>query len=109
MSFRVNLTLRAETDVSEILQYIRERSPQGAATWADRFDQVLAELTESANRKPLAPENGDHEEEIRHVVFKTRVGKKYRAIFLIREDLVLVTHVRGPGQDLVPRQEMPVS
>ena len=34
-------------------------------------------------------------------------GKAYRAIFIIEDDLVLVTHVRGPGQDIVPPHELP--
>jgi hypothetical protein len=32
------------------------------------------------------------------VIFKTRRGRAYRALFLIRGDVVFVLHVRGPGQ-----------
>lgn len=80
MSFRVTLTARAERDVDHILGYLVERSPQGAATCADRWDSVLVELVESAGIKPLAPENDDHEEEIHHIAFKTPKGRKYRAV-----------------------------
>ena len=107
MSFRVELAYRSEQDVDNILEYLLARSPQGAATWLARWDEVLVELTESADQHSLAPENDDHAEEIRHVIFRTRRGKKYRAIFAIREDCVFVTHVRGPGQNQLGSFESP--
>jgi plasmid stabilization system protein ParE len=106
MTFRVHLTSRAERDVDHILDYLFQRSPQGAATWAARWDEVLVDLSRFADQKPIAPENADHDVELRHVVFKTRRGRKYRAIFFIQgDDLVLVTHVRGPGQDFLPADD----
>ena len=101
MTFRVDLTFRAERDVDHILSYLARRSPQGAATWFARWQEVLLDLRQSAGQKSLAPENDDHDEELRHAVFKTRRGRAYRAIFTIQDDLVLITHVRGPGQDLI--------
>lgn len=108
MSFRVDLTYRAERDVDHILSYLTKRSPQGATTWADRWDEVLSDLATNARQKSLAPENDDHDEVLHHVVFKTRHGRKYRAIFVIRGNLVFVPHVRGPGQDRVPPDEMSI-
>lgn len=106
MTYQVHLTYRAERDVDRILQWLSERSAQGATTWDRRWQQVLGDLRTSAAKYDLAPENEDHDEQIRHVTFKTRRGKKYRAIFVIRGDLALVTHVRGPGQDLVSSDEI---
>ena len=106
MTSRVHLTFRAERDVDRILDFLVERSPQGAASWVARWNEVLLELSQSANHKPIAPEDEDHENELHHVVFKTRHGKAYRAIFIIQSDLVLVTHVRGPGQDIVPPNDV---
>ncbi len=107
MTFRVHLTFRAERDIDHIFNFLVERSPQGAATWTARWHDVLLELSQSANKKPLAPENEDHDQELHHVVFKTRRGKAYRAIFTIQDDLVLVTHVRGPGQAIVSSDDLP--
>ena len=107
MTYRVELTFRAERDVDLILKYLSERSPQGASTWAARWDEILGGLAESAERTQLAPESDDHQKILRHVVFKTRRGKKYRAIFYIDGPIVYVTHVRGPGQDVVPPEELP--
>ena len=106
MPFRVSLTPRAADDLDSILDYIRERSSQGAQTWFTRWLEVYETLKVSADRQPLAPEDADHEEVIRHVVFKTRRGNPYRCLFLIRGQVVHVLHVRGYGQDLVPPDEL---
>lgn len=106
MSFRVDLTSRAERDVDAILGWIHERSPQGAATWYRRWNEVLRSLLANAGSCPLAPENDDHDEEIRHIVFKTRRGRRYRALFVIRDSRVFVIHVRGPGQNVMSREEV---
>ena len=107
MKFDVILSRRAERDLDHILEYLVSRSSQGAATWLTRWDEVLAELSESADQRSLAPENDDHPEEIRHVEFKTRRGKKYRAIFEIREEAVWIAHLLGPGQNVVRDYESP--
>jgi plasmid stabilization system protein ParE len=106
MNYRVELTARAERDVDNILAWIADKSPQGAGTWLRRLSEVLNELATSADRCQFAPEDGYGDTEIRHVVFKTRRGKTYRLLFTIRDDVVLVRHVRGPGQDLVPPDEL---
>ncbi|MEZ6070150.1 MAG: hypothetical protein R3C10_07680 [Pirellulales bacterium] len=105
MSLHVELTLRAERDVDEILGFLSKRSPQGAATWLACLEEVLADQSGNALRMPLDPENRDHDEEIRHVIFKTRRRRKHRANYVVRGQLVLVTNVRGPGQDRIsPRR-----
>ncbi|MCA9100657.1 MAG: hypothetical protein KDA63_05895 [Planctomycetales bacterium] len=48
MSLHVELTLRAERDVDEILDFRSERSPQGAATWLARLEEVLADQSGNA-------------------------------------------------------------
>lgn len=106
MTYHVELTLQAEQDIDHILDWLRRRSPQGAATWFRRWNQVLADLSKNASSCRLAPENDDHDDEIRNLVFNTRRGKKYRALFVIRENVVFVTNVRGPGQDLVAPDEL---
>lgn len=101
MSFKVILQPKAQRDVDHILAWLCERSPSGAAAWNRRWREVLERLQESADGCGLAPEDEDHGETIRNVIFKTRRGLPYRALFVIRDDRVHVIHVRGPGQDLV--------
>jgi plasmid stabilization system protein ParE len=101
MTYDVELTARAERDISRIFGWLHQRSPRGAAAWARRCKDVVRDLAGNASGCPLAPENGEHDEEIRHVIFRTRRSVNYRALFVIRERKVFVIHVRGPGQDIV--------
>lgn len=104
--FRVRLHWQAEHDLDEILDWLSRRSSVGAGTWYRRWLEVANNLTDSADKCPLAPENDEAELEIRHLVFKTRRGREYRAIFTIQGDTVVVLHIRGPGQDIVPPEEI---
>ena len=108
MRYEVELSFRAEKDLDEILGWIAGRSPQGARRWLTRWEEVCKLLSERPESCLPAPENADHEEEIRHVVFKTRSGRKYRALFVIRGNQVFVTNLRGSGRDLVPPDEVDV-
>ena len=108
MSTAVELSFRAEKDLDDILAWIASRSPQGARMWLARWREVCSLLSERPETCLLAPENSDHEEDIRQIVFKTRSGRKYRALFVIRGNRVFITNLRGPGQDLVPPGELAV-
>lgn len=46
MSYNVELTHRAVSDVDGILGWLGERSPQGAASWHDVSREVLDRLGE---------------------------------------------------------------
>jgi hypothetical protein len=47
----------------------------------------------------LAYENPDFPEELRHLLFKlSKKGRKYRALFIVREDVVKVLTIRAPGE-----------
>ncbi|MGD9722956.1 MAG: type II toxin-antitoxin system RelE/ParE family toxin [Pirellulales bacterium] len=106
MTFRVNLTDAAKDDIRAILRWIAERSPDGAEAWYGRWLAVLESLKEGGASFGLAPESEDHSESIRQVVFRTKRGRRYRALFSVRDDQVFVLHVRGPGQRLLRPDEM---
>jgi plasmid stabilization system protein ParE len=106
MKFNAHLLWRAERDVDHILAWLNERSPTGAASWLRRWDQAFAILETSADEYGLAPENEDSPLEIRQIMFRTRKGREYRALYTIRGSDVYVMHIRAPGQDLVPPTEL---
>jgi len=106
MSYHVSLTPLAETDLDTVLDYIQQRSPQGAQTWFLKWHDVLDLLRQSPESQPLAPENPDHDETIYNVIFKTRFGNPYRCLFLIRSDIVHVLHLRGYGQNILEADEL---
>ncbi len=108
MSYRVILLPQAKRDLRGVLRWIRDtmRSPSGAEVWLCRWEQVLRSLEEGADGCGIAPEDEDHEIDIRQVTFKTRSGSTYRALFKIDGDRVFVMHIRGPGQDLVSPEDI---
>ena len=106
MSPSVTITDSAERDLRAIIGWLEQRSPSGAETWYRRWLEVLCRLEESGHALGVAPENEDHEETIRQVLFKTRRGLPYRAIYVVREQQLFVLHVRGPGQDLMKPDEI---
>jgi plasmid stabilization system protein ParE len=106
MKFRVKITWRAERDLDRIVLWISEKSAQGAAAWLRRWRKVLDDLRKRPDKCGLAPEGTYHDVEIRQIVFKTRSGLPYRALFTIRDDNVYILHVRGPMQDLVAPDDL---
>ena len=106
MNFAVQLLWRAERDVDQILTWLHKRSPQGAAAWHLVWKDTLRTLQSSADTFGHAPENEDQELEVRQITFRTRSGSDYRALYTIRDNDVYVMHVRTPGQDLIPPDEL---
>jgi plasmid stabilization system protein ParE len=100
VSYSVQLTDAATDNVRSILRWLERRSPAGADAWYRKFLEVLEILKERADSLGLAPESTG-ERSLRQVLFRTRRGKYYRALYEIRESNVFVVHVRGHGQDLV--------
>lgn len=106
MTYDVVHLPQAQADLNETLAWLHERSPSGAATWFERWLEVEDLLRRIPESQPRAPESSEHDEEIRNVIFKTRRGRKYRCLFLVRETTVYVLHIRGPGQNLVSRDRL---
>jgi plasmid stabilization system protein ParE len=88
------------------VQWIGDRSQMGAVAWNRAWQTALRDVKERAERFGLAPESGDHPEQIRQTIFKTRRGRSYRALFLIRDQNVYVLHVRAPGQDYIADDDL---
>ena len=78
MSFRVEFTGRAEREFDAILTWLRERSHAGAQSWLNALEKSVANISSNPHLAPVAPENDDHEPEIRHYLFKTSRGRRYR-------------------------------
>jgi plasmid stabilization system protein ParE len=98
MSHRVVVLARARLDVFVIYDWIAERSPEGAQRWLDQFEKAAESLGINPFIAPVAPESGISDLEIRHILFRTRSGRTYRAIFTVVGDEVRILRVRGPGQ-----------
>jgi hypothetical protein len=90
-----------ETDLT-----LAARSKTGAEAWARAFDTALSYLEENADSCPLAVENEHVEFEVWEVLFKTRRGLMYRALFTLRNDTAIILHIRGPRQDFLANTEI---
>ena len=101
MKFAVTVSDQALDDVQIILEWIAERSPAGARRWYEAYETALAKLEVDAERNALAPESKWFTHQIRQMLFKTRMGLRYRILYSISGAKVDILHVRGPGQDFV--------
>jgi plasmid stabilization system protein ParE len=103
MRYRVRLLNQAQRDLDEIIAWLHARSPLGAARWHAAFNVAQSNLARDPLVYGLAPENVLVDESIHQILFKTRRGHTYRALFVIVGDEVRVLHVRGPNQPLLKR------
>ena len=101
MTFKKRILTRAEFELREIFCWIEERSPEGAGRWLAAFDEAVESALRNPHSLPLAPEDEFVEFEARHFIFKTRRGRKYRAIFTIVDDELRIMHIRGSGQNVM--------
>jgi plasmid stabilization system protein ParE len=107
MSFEVILTDEAATNLRETFRWLEELSPQGAINWLNAFEEAKQRLEQSPESCGRAPENPFCERELRQILFKTRRGRLYRAIFYVQDQSVIVTHIRGPRQQLLRSDQLP--
>lgn len=105
-TFNVIILPRAEQDFEDLFSWLEQLSPSGAQRWAEAFHQALLSLELQPESHSLAPENEHHPEEIRQLLFRTKRGRTYRALFTIRGDEVFLLHVRGPGQDVLSPEDL---
>lgn len=101
MTLRVSVTRRAAQDVDVIFDWLAKRSPDGARRWYSTYLQAVKSLPEIALTGIPAPESDSLKIDLRQMIFKTRRGNRYRALYLIVTDTIHVAAVRGFGQDEV--------
>jgi hypothetical protein len=66
------------------------------------LDNAKERLVDNPYSCSLAPEDEYVPRELRNIFFKTRRGRLFRAIFYVEGEVVTVTHIRGPSQQLLP-------
>src|SRR5690242_12869974 len=106
MTYRVVVLARARLDVETLYDWIAERSAAGAQRWLDEFEKATASLATNPFIAPLAPESDRFDYEIRQILFRTRAGRTYRAVFTVVGEEVRILRVRGPGQPPLRRGDV---
>jgi plasmid stabilization system protein ParE len=98
MKFTVHELPKARADKRNIVEWLCERSPAGAAAWLNAYDRVVERLRIAADTLPLAPENHDVDLEVRQILFKTKRGRIYRAVFHLAGNDAYILRVRDQGK-----------
>jgi plasmid stabilization system protein ParE len=106
MSFHVRLTRIAAADFEQRLTTVAERSPALAQRLNARFEKALLRLRDFPHSCGLAFENPSFSEELRHLLFGIHPKRKYRALFIIREDEVVILAIRAPGERPVESEKL---
>lgn len=107
MSYSVYLHPYAEADYNHIYAYIEEHSAQGAENWDLALDQAIKRLKIDPKRYGRIPEQVVSKAEHKQASFRTKRGKPYRLIFMVKGNLVTILRIRGPGQADVTPQDLP--
>jgi plasmid stabilization system protein ParE len=97
MTFQVELTQIAETQIKQSYQWYRDRNPDFADRWFRGLMNTIATLQEKPQRCTLAVEHEIFPEEVRQLLY----GKSkniYRVLFAIRDATVYVLYVRHSAQ-----------
>jgi len=87
--YRVEVAIPARQEIAEAEDWIAADSPEAAERWIEGLFDVLDRLKAMPARYPLAPEDQDQVDEIRHLIYG-----RYRILFTIRPGRVLILHVR---------------
>jgi len=98
MKHEVRFTNEAAQCVMDIRDWLAKRSPDGASRWLDSLETACRRIAERAEAFAFAPEADQFTEPLRQILFKTRGGKTYRALFVVRATIVHIVSVRGAGQ-----------
>jgi toxin ParE1/3/4 len=98
MRYRVELTAQAEAEIDRIFTWLSERSQDAANRWYESFWNSAERLQTFPRSCGVAPENAKFGVELRQILFGTKRGRTYRALFVISDDVVRILCVRGPGE-----------
>lgn len=98
MSYIVRPTVRALVDVDRHYEWIGQIDPNLAKRWYEAFYDALARVRSNPYTSGLAYENRAFDEEVRHLLFGLDKRRRYRALFVIRDDEIVLLRVRGPGE-----------
>jgi hypothetical protein len=105
MTYRVELTAEAYADLDRLMAAQEARSPGASGRLSAGFREALPRLEARPLSCGLAFENGAFPEELRHLLFRVGKGRPYRALFVVRGDVVKVLCIRAPGERPVRPEE----
>ena len=106
MIYQLRMLSPANLDFAAILEWLGNQSVAGANRWVDAFEAACATIAQDPLQQPLAPEDERLGFDVRHMLFATKRGKRYRILFRVVNDEVQILRLRGPGQEILTAQEL---
>ncbi len=93
MAYHVEITPRAQQDLTRIYATVTREAPYRGPAWFDRFERSILSLAYSPERCTVVSKLSTRERTIRELLFGRR-RHVYRVYFSIFDDVVRVVHVR---------------
>jgi len=104
----VRIFSQARNDVDRIFDWLRQRSPQGAATWYAAFVRAVGKIEANPESHSVIAESVTRwNRTIHQILFKTPSGRRYRIVFELTSEEIRILRVRGPGQSPLRRRDLP--
>jgi plasmid stabilization system protein ParE len=93
MKYEVAITEEAWDEIQEAYDWLVHRAPEAARRWKSDLLEAIQELETLPAACSLAPETAYFGREVRQMLYGKR-RNKYRVLFEIRKQLVIVLRVR---------------
>jgi toxin ParE1/3/4 len=104
MTYRVEISARAENDAEEILEWLlAQHAGETGLRWFSAMEDAITSLATFPERCPLAPESTQFPFEVRQLLY----GHKphvYRILFTIQEGTVDILHIRHGRRKPIARR-----
>jgi plasmid stabilization system protein ParE len=104
MMYQVKVSDRAARDLEEAFNWYAQRTPETAARWYNGFLDALHNLARNPELCPLAAESKKFPVEIRQLLYGR--NRSYRALFMIREQTIIVLHIRHTARRNATMEEL---
>jgi len=108
MNYAVTITQQALEEFEAAFAWLAQRTPQHAPPWYNRVLDSINSLEQFPSRCPIAPENEESNEEVRHLIVGDRIHA-YRIIFAIRAQTVVILDIIHAARDQLTRRLLPTS
>lgn len=105
MTFKVEYTLNAQTEIEDAYLWIRERAPAAAEKWREELIAKIESLSGNPHRHPRAPESGKFPWEIRLMLFRKR-RSQLRVYYTIDERRVVILAVRRSARKPLEEEDL---
>ncbi|MGP0067013.1 MAG: type II toxin-antitoxin system RelE/ParE family toxin [Isosphaeraceae bacterium] len=98
MNYRVELTAQADADINRIYGDLSCRSPEDASRWYESLWDAVERLKTNPFTCGFAHEISEFADELRRLLFGPGKRRAFRALFVVREELVKIVAIRWPGE-----------